>query len=133
MNELTAAHKTLPLGSVVLVKNLDNGKSVKVRINDRGPYKGKRILDLSYAAAKKLDMVGDGQALVGIKMIGAGSRDYSSANDDDADAANAFAEDNDFKPCKDFELTKNILEEDDEKIELIEYEFGKDGKPFVIS
>jgi rare lipoprotein A len=84
MNEMTAAHKTLPLGSIAVVKNLDNGKSVRVRINDRGPYKGKRILDLSYAAAKKLDMVGDGQAMVGIKMIGAGSRDYSSADDGSA-------------------------------------------------
>jgi rare lipoprotein A len=92
MNEMTAAHKTLPLGSVVVVKNLDNGKSVKVRINDRGPYKGKRILDLSYAAAKKLDMVGDGQALVGIKMIGAGTRDYSSA-DDDVDTSEVLADD----------------------------------------
>jgi hypothetical protein len=46
--------------------------------------------------------------------------------------ANAFAEDNDFKPCEDFELTQYILEEDDDRIELIEYEFGKDGKPFLI-
>lgn len=78
MNELTAAHKTLPLGSVILVKNLDNGKIVKVRINDRGPYKGKRILDLSYAAAKRLDMLGDGEAMVGLKVIGSATQDYSS-------------------------------------------------------
>lgn len=78
MNEMTAAHKTLPLGSVILVKNLDNGKLVKVRINDRGPYKGKRILDLSYAAAKRIDMLGDGEALVGIKVIGSATQDYSS-------------------------------------------------------
>jgi rare lipoprotein A len=78
MNELTAAHRTIPLGSVVLVKNLDNGKTVKVRINDRGPFKGKRILDLSYAAAKKIDMVGDGEARVGIKVLGAASQDYAS-------------------------------------------------------
>jgi rare lipoprotein A len=81
MNELTAAHRTLPLGSVVVVKNLDNGKSVKVRINDRGPFKKGRILDLSYAAAKKLDMVSTGEANVGIRMVGAGGRDYSSKDD----------------------------------------------------
>ena len=84
MNDLTASHRTLPLGSVILVKNLDNGKMVKVRVNDRGPFKGKRILDLSYAAAKRLDMVGDGEARVGIKVLGAGSRDYAS-NDDTSD------------------------------------------------
>jgi rare lipoprotein A len=82
MNDLTAAHRTLPLGSVVMVKNMDNGKTVKVRINDRGPFKKGRILDLSYAAAKKLDMVAAGEANVGIKMVGAAGRDYSSKDDD---------------------------------------------------
>lgn len=70
MNEMTAAHKTLPFGTLLEVKNLDNGKSVKVRINDRGPYRGKRILDLSHAAAKKLDMVSSGEAMVGISVLG---------------------------------------------------------------
>jgi rare lipoprotein A len=83
MNEMTAAHRTLPLGSVIVVKNLDNGKIVKVRINDRGPFKKGRILDLSFAAAKKLDMVAAGEANVGIKMVGAAGREYSS-NDDNA-------------------------------------------------
>lgn len=82
MNEMTAAHKTLPLGSVVLVKNLDNGKIVKVRINDRGPYKGKRILDLSYAAAKRIDMLSEGEAMVGIKVIGSGSQAYAGDSSD---------------------------------------------------
>jgi rare lipoprotein A len=93
MYDLTAAHRTLPLGTVVLVKNLDNGKTVKVRINDRGPFKGKRILDLSYAAGKKIDMLGEGEARVGITVVGAGSRDYSSNDDEISDDEAAGVDD----------------------------------------
>lgn len=69
MNRLTAAHKTLPFGTVLEVKNLNNDKSVKVRVNDRGPYRGGRILDLSYAAARRLDMLGAGRSNVGITIL----------------------------------------------------------------
>jgi rare lipoprotein A len=69
MNELTAAHPTLPFGSKVVVRNLKNGKSVEVRINDRGPFKGDRIIDLSKAAAIALDMVADGIAEVEIEAV----------------------------------------------------------------
>lgn len=55
-NELTAAHRTLPFGTVITVTNQNNGKSVTVRINDRGPFHGKRILDLSSAAADAINM-----------------------------------------------------------------------------
>jgi len=58
--KFTAAHKTLPLGSAVKVTNLSNGKSVKVAINDRGPYAGNRIIDLSRAAARAIGMIDDG-------------------------------------------------------------------------
>lgn len=68
-NEMTAAHRRLPMGSLVEVTNLDNGKSVTVRINDRGPYSGKRIIDLSKAAAQELDMLHHGVAEVGIKQV----------------------------------------------------------------
>ena len=61
---MTAAHKTLPLGSRVRVTNLRNGKSVEVTINDRGPYTGGRIIDLSKGAARKLDMIRSGTAKV---------------------------------------------------------------------
>ena len=64
----TAAHKTLPLGSRVKVTNLENGRSVRVQINDRGPYAGNRIIDLSQAAARALGMVGDGVAPVRIEL-----------------------------------------------------------------
>ena len=56
-NKRTAAHKTLPFGTKVKVKNLSNGRTIKVRINDRGPFVAGRIIDLSKKAAKKLDMV----------------------------------------------------------------------------
>jgi len=71
MYALTAAHKTLPLGTYVRVHNLDSRKSVDVRINDRGPFVHGRIIDLSYAAAKAVDMVGPGTASVKIQALGA--------------------------------------------------------------
>lgn len=58
--KLTAAHKTLPFGTVVKVTNLKNGKTVRVRINDRGPFVHGRIIDLSKRAARKIDMVQQG-------------------------------------------------------------------------
>ena len=70
MHELTAAHRTLPFGTVVRVKNLNNGREVRVRINDRGPFKKGRIIDLSRAAAKKLNMIEAGVAPVRIKVVG---------------------------------------------------------------
>lgn len=63
-HELTAAHKLLPFGTIVKVTNMNNGKSVTVRINDRGPFVGDRIIDLSYAAAVAIDMVKSGTAPV---------------------------------------------------------------------
>ncbi len=65
----TAAHKTLPLPSVVKVTNLENGRFIKVRINDRGPFVGNRIIDLSYAAAKSLDMDKKGLAKVQVELM----------------------------------------------------------------
>lgn len=67
--KLTAAHKTLPLGSKAKVTNLDNQKSIEVEINDRGPYVDGRILDLSHAAARALDMVEQGTAKVHIEIV----------------------------------------------------------------
>ncbi|MEX2125634.1 MAG: septal ring lytic transglycosylase RlpA family protein [Woeseia sp.] len=70
MYAMTGAHKTLPLPSYVRVTNLRNSKSVIVRINDRGPFVANRIIDLSYAAAERLDMLRDGTSLVEITAIG---------------------------------------------------------------
>lgn len=70
MYAMTAAHKTLPLGTWVSVRNLDNKRQVEVRINDRGPFVKGRIIDLSYTAAKKLGIVGPGTAPVEVVALG---------------------------------------------------------------
>ncbi len=69
MYEMTAAHKTLPLPTYVKVRNLRNNRSIIVRVNDRGPFVHNRIIDLSYAAALKLDMIRDGTSLVEVTAI----------------------------------------------------------------
>jgi rare lipoprotein A len=69
MNSLVAAHRTLPFGSVVRVTNLSNGREVQVRVVDRGPFVGNRIIDLAHAAAVELDMIGSGTAPVRIELI----------------------------------------------------------------
>jgi rare lipoprotein A len=69
MYAMTAAHKSLPLPSFVEVRNLSNNRSVVVRVNDRGPFVKNRLIDLSYAAALKLDMVRDGTAMVEVRAI----------------------------------------------------------------
>lgn len=69
MYAMSAAHKTLPIPTYVQVTNLDNGKQVIVRVNDRGPFHANRIIDLSYTAAKKLDIVGHGTGRVEIRAI----------------------------------------------------------------
>jgi len=69
MHQPTAAHLTAPLGTYALVTNLENGQSVRVRINDRGPYKPRRILDLSYEAARQLDLVRPGLGRVQIDFL----------------------------------------------------------------
>lgn len=69
MHAMTAAHKTLPLPSEVRVRNLKNGRSVIVTVNDRGPFIEGRIIDLSFAAATRLDMIQDGTVLVEIEVL----------------------------------------------------------------
>lgn len=68
-NGYTAAHRTLPFGTVLEVTNLDNDLSVQVRVNDRGPFVDDRIIDLTYAAAKDIDMIRDGTARVRIVAL----------------------------------------------------------------
>lgn len=67
--QLTAAHRTLPFNTHLRVTNLSNGRSVVVRINDRGPFKGARIIDLSRAAAERIDMIGSGTAMVRLEPL----------------------------------------------------------------
>jgi len=70
MTELTAAHRTLPFNTWLIVENLNNRRAVEVRVNDRGPFAGGRILDLSYAAARVLDATGQGVVPIRLRVIG---------------------------------------------------------------
>ena len=70
MYQLTCAHNTLPLGTTVIVTNLENGKSLEVRVNDRGPFVKNRIIDLSYAGAKMLGFYEQGTAPVRVETLG---------------------------------------------------------------
>jgi rare lipoprotein A len=91
MNLATAAHKSLPLPSYAEVTNLDNGRKVIVKINDRGPFINGRLIDMSYGAALRLDMISTGTARVDVRVIGssadAGEQAIASAGV--ADKANA--------------------------------------------
>jgi rare lipoprotein A len=89
MHAMTAAHKTLPLPTKVLVRNLKNGRSIIVMVNDRGPFVDNRIIDLSYAAATQLDMIREGTALVEIGVV----TDNIQAVNGDASATDTAIED----------------------------------------
>src|SRR2546427_3653417 len=70
MGEMTAAHRTLPFNTWLIVENLDNRRTVEVRVNDRGPFAGSRILDLSYGAARLLGATGPGVIPIRLRVIG---------------------------------------------------------------
>ena len=70
MNRMTAAHRTLPFGTWIRVENLDNHRTVEVRINDRGPFVDQRILDLSHAAARVIGAIGPGLVPIRLRVIG---------------------------------------------------------------
>ena len=80
MNDYTAAHKTLPFNTMVRVDNVENGKSVVVRINDRGPYVNNRIIDLSRRAAQQIDMIGMGTTSVRLMVVREGDRPIDQQN-----------------------------------------------------
>jgi rare lipoprotein A len=80
MNQPTAAHRTLPFGSRVRVTNLDNGRQTEVRITDRGPFVQGRIIDLSFAAARSVDMVGSGIARVRLELLSPGRVPVGAGN-----------------------------------------------------
>lgn len=98
MYGLTAAHKTLPLGSMVLVKNLENSKELVVRINDRGPFVAGRIIDLSYKGAKELGFVEKGTANVKIELLSENQNKYVyKGKDVDLDSGNFYIQLGSFK------------------------------------
>lgn len=78
MHKFTAAHRSFPFDTKVKVTNLENGKSVIVRVNDRGPFKLERIMDLSYGAAETLDMLKTGTAKVRLEVVEWGTEDNSN-------------------------------------------------------
>jgi rare lipoprotein A len=90
MYGMTAAHKTLPLPCYVRVTNLQNGRSVVVRVNDRGPFVANRIIDLSYTAAARLDMLRNGTAMVEVRSVDPREWQESSTPTLTAVAANAL-------------------------------------------
>ncbi|MBK8175731.1 MAG: septal ring lytic transglycosylase RlpA family protein [Rhodospirillales bacterium] len=91
MNDLTAAHKTLPLPSIVRVTNLENGRSIKLRVNDRGPFVGERIIDVSRRAAQLLGFYTNGTASVRVEVVGDESRQLAEALGAPADPPVAVA------------------------------------------
>ncbi len=70
MYDMTAAHKTLPMDTILLVRNIENNREIVVRVNDGGPFVRGRVIDLSYSAARKLDIVGTGTARVHLTALG---------------------------------------------------------------
>lgn len=92
MYKMTAAHKTLPLPSYVEVTNLDNDKKIVVRVNDRGPFHEGRIIDLSYAAALKLDVIKKGTAPVSIRVLTPGAKTAAPPGDNRYLQLGVFAE-----------------------------------------
>lgn len=107
----TAAHRTLPMGTTVRVTHLENGKSVVVRINDRGPFVGGRIIDLSKAAAREIDMLSTGTAHVEVVALAApgkrkksskskGKRKADKEDQETGEAINALIEENQNSPEK---------------------------------
>lgn len=105
MYAMSAAHKTLPLPTYVQVTNLENNKSVIVRVNDRGPFHENRIIDLSYAAASKLDILPTGTALVEVRAID--SSTYASSNN----AAPIRTVAMDYSPVKQFYIQVGAFSE----------------------
>ena len=91
MHEQTAAHRLLPMNTMLLVSNLENGKNTIVRVNDRGPFIQGRIVDLSYTAAKKLDLVDTGTAKVQVTALGQANNSTDNGNYSGNATANAIA------------------------------------------
>ncbi|HMY11202.1 MAG TPA: septal ring lytic transglycosylase RlpA family protein, partial [Turneriella sp.] len=78
MNKMTAAHRDFPMNSLVLVKNLENGKKTMVKVNDRGPYVEGRVMDVSYSAARELGFAEKGTARVQLELVQAGEDNFLS-------------------------------------------------------
>ncbi len=116
---LTAAHKEIPFQSVVRVTNLENGKKVDVRINDRGPFVEGRVIDLSYAAAKKIGLIGSGVSDVRIEVLSTPSqRSESLFVSLHTVQAGSFS-----SRAKAYELKRKLLRVTDESVRVEPFDF----------
>ncbi len=118
MYEMTAAHKSLPLGTYVRVKNLETGKSVIVKINDRGPFVPGRVIDLSFSAAKELGVVAKGTAKV--KLIALGKKDDGFYTPVDYKKGDFYVQFAAFKEFKNAEKLKKEFEQKVENVKIIQ-------------
>jgi rare lipoprotein A len=130
MYAMTAAHKTLPLGTYVSVRNLYNNKQIEVKINDRGPFVRDRVIDLSYTGAKKLEVLGPGTAPVEIVALGApppssgawgNSRAFIPV---DYYSGNFTIQVGAFTVLENAEKLKQVLEKDHENVHIVRYDDG---------
>ncbi len=97
----TAAHRTLPMSSYVEVTALDTGRTIIVRINDRGPYHGNRLIDLSHGAARQLGMVGNGSRLVRVRRINPSEREKLALHNGNSVVVRAMLNGNDLERLRD--------------------------------
>jgi rare lipoprotein A len=125
MHAMTAAHKTLPLGTVVEVANLENGKKTVVRINDRGPYVGTRIIDLSHEAATQIDMVRNGTARVRIVALGTDEMLLNDAHSNMYFTGDFTIQAGAFSQISNAEKVKKMIEPYVENVQIVP--FDKDG------
>jgi rare lipoprotein A len=132
MHAMTAAHKTLPLGTHLSVINLNNNEKVVVRINDRGPFVRGRIIDLSYSAAKKLDMISAGTAPVEIVALGADTSMQTTASRTSQNPSIDYYSGNftfqigAFKDKNNAVRLKQQLDERYQNVHITEYDSGQD-------
>lgn len=133
MYALTAAHRTLPLGTYVRAHNLNNGKMVDVRINDRGPFVRGRVIDLSYKAALQIGLMGPGTAPVEIVALGSvkerevGGKVQRSLVPRDYSVGDFTVQVGAFKDKKNAEGLRNKLALTHENTHIVVYESPKDG------
>jgi rare lipoprotein A len=122
MYAMTAAHKTLPLGTVVEVHNLENDKKVVVRVNDRGPYVGTRIIDLSYEAATQIGMVRNGTAKVKIAALGTDDMLLNNSNSDQFFTGDFTIQAGAFAQKSNAERLKEVMEDYVDNVEIVPFE-----------
>jgi rare lipoprotein A len=143
MNKMTAAHRDYPMNSLVLVKNLENGKKAMVKVNDRGPYVDGRVMDVSFAAARELGFAEKGTAKVQLELVQAGEDNFMAKADVPAakkSKKKREASEEIIEPAADLEADEAAdEEEDDAKIksagtgkEKITFLDGKKPKGFTV-